>query len=86
MGAEILSLRFDFEDLGVEGGLFADLEGEEVGGTLFEAFVFGGFELLGWTPADNLDDVRPDLADDYAVSLKTVKGWDLQIRKVLRII
>ena len=46
----------------------------------------GDFELLGWTPADNLDDVRPDLADDYAVSLKTVKGWDLQIRKVLRII
>ena len=46
----------------------------------------GGFELLGWTQADNLDDVLLDLADDYAVSLKTVKGWDLQIRKVLRII
>ena len=46
----------------------------------------GGFELLGWTQADNLDDVRLGLSEDYAVSLKTVKGWDLQIRKVLRII
>ena len=46
----------------------------------------GGFELLGWTQADNLDDVRLGLSEDYAVSLKTVKGWDIQIRKVFRII
>lgn len=46
----------------------------------------GGFELLGWTQNDNLDDVRLVLSDDYAVSLKTAKGWGLQIRRVLRII
>lgn len=46
----------------------------------------GHFELLGWTPSDNLDDVRLDLSEDHAVSLKTVKGWDLQIRKVFRVI
>jgi hypothetical protein len=46
----------------------------------------GHFELLGWTQADNLDDVRLDLSEDHAVSLKTVKGWDLQFRKVFRII
>ena len=46
----------------------------------------GDFELLGWTPTDNLDDVRLGLSEDYAVSLKTVKGWDIQIRKVFRII
>jgi hypothetical protein len=46
----------------------------------------GDFELLGWTPTDNLDDVRLGLSEDYAISLKTVKGWDIQIRKVFRII
>ena len=48
----------------------------------------GDFELLCWavTSTDNLDDVRLGLSEDYAVSLKTVKGWDIQIRKVFRII
>ena len=35
------------DEAGVEGGLFADLEGEEVGGALVEACAFGFFELLG---------------------------------------
>ena len=59
VGAEVFGLGFDFEDFGVEAGLLADLEGEEVGGALFEALGFGGGELLGEI------DVVPGLAEDF---------------------
>ena len=45
-GAEEVGFGLELDEAGVEGGLFADLESEEVGGTLVEACTFGFFELF----------------------------------------
>ncbi len=44
LGAEVFVEGVDFQHLGVEGGLFADLQGEEVRGTLADFLVLSFFQ------------------------------------------